>query len=47
VTLLLAFLEHEFPDRTERARVDLLNEILNTLYDYDPGVGVNRPGRGR
>jgi hypothetical protein len=46
VTLLLAFLEHEFPDRAERARVDLLNEILNTLYDYDPGVGVNRPGRG-
>jgi hypothetical protein len=40
---LVAFLEHEFPDLTERARRDQLNEILNTLYDYDPGIGVNRP----
>jgi hypothetical protein len=40
---ILAFLEYEFPDLTERARVDLLNEILNTLYEYDPGIGVNRP----
>jgi hypothetical protein len=47
VTLLLAFLGHEFPDRTERARVELLNEVLNTLYEYDPGIGVNRPGRER
>jgi hypothetical protein len=46
VTLLLAFLEHEFPDRTEWVRVDLLDEVLNTLYAYDPGIGVNRPGRG-
>jgi hypothetical protein len=41
--LLLTFLEHEFPDRRERARVELLNEILNTLYEYDPGIGINRP----
>ena len=43
--LLLAFLEHEFPDRTEKQRLDLLNEILNTLYSYDPGIGVNRPSQ--
>jgi hypothetical protein len=43
--MMLAFLEHELPDMTERARVDLLNEILNTLYVYDPGIGVNRPNR--
>jgi len=43
--MILAFLEHEFPDMTARARLDLLNEILNTLYSYDPGIGVNRPSR--
>ena len=42
---LLAFLEHEFPDLKERERLDLLNEILNTMYSYDPGIGVNRPGK--
>jgi len=41
--LLLAFLESEFPDMTDKARCSLLNEVLNTVYDYDPGVGVNRP----
>jgi hypothetical protein len=30
---------------TGRARVDLLNEVLNTLYEYDPGIGINRPGK--
>src|SRR5437588_9598118 len=25
-----------------RSRLNLLNEILNTLYEYDPGIGVNR-----
>lgn len=42
--MLLAFAEDEFPDLTERARFGLINEVLNTLCDYDPGVGVNRPG---
>lgn len=40
--VVLAFLEYEFPDVTEKARFHLLNEILNTLYEYDPGVGLNR-----
>lgn len=43
--LLLAFVEYEFPELTKKARCDLLNEILNTMYEYDPGIGVNRPGR--
>jgi hypothetical protein len=43
--VLLAFLEHDFPDLTGRALVGLLNEILNTLYEYDPGIGINRPGK--
>ncbi|MBY0457574.1 MAG: hypothetical protein K2V38_09575, partial [Gemmataceae bacterium] len=40
---LRAFLADEFPDLDDRARSDLLNEVLNTLYDYDPGIGINRP----
>jgi hypothetical protein len=43
LNMLLAFLEHEFPDKKEKERYDLLNEILNTMYSYDPGIGVNRP----
>jgi hypothetical protein len=42
--LIMAFLEHEFPDRTSEERRELLNNILNTVYAYDPGIGVNRPG---
>ncbi len=42
--MLLAFLEHEFPDRTPTERLDLLSKILDTLYSYDPGIGINRPG---
>jgi hypothetical protein len=43
--MLLAFIEHEFPDLPEKARWNLLNEILNTMYSYDPGIGINRPSR--
>lgn len=42
---LLAFLQDEFPDMAEKALWSLLNEILNTMYGYDPGIGINRPGR--
>jgi hypothetical protein len=41
--LLLAFLEQEFPDLTKDERLDVLNQILDTLYNYDPGIGINRP----
>jgi hypothetical protein len=43
--MLLAFLEHEFPDMTRDGHLDLLNKILDTMYRYDPGIGINRPGR--
>jgi hypothetical protein len=43
--LLRAFLEHEFPDMTRDEHLDLLSKILDTMYGYDPGLGINRPGR--
>src|SRR5262249_7212748 len=44
--LLLAFLEHERTDLTSEQQLELLNEILDTTYSYDPGFGINRPGKG-
>jgi hypothetical protein len=41
--LLLAFLEHEFPALTRQERLDLLDKIRDTMYSYDPGIGINRP----
>ena len=41
--VILAFLEYEFPDMTRNERLRLLTQILDTLYSYDPGIGVNRP----
>jgi hypothetical protein len=43
--LLLAFIEHEFPDMTEEKRFELLSKILDTMYSYDPGIGINRPSK--
>ncbi len=43
--ILLAFLEQEFPGMTIDERLDLLSKILDTMYAYDPGIGINRPGR--
>jgi hypothetical protein len=45
--MLLAFLEHEFPGMTSEERLDLLTTIRDTLYGYDPGIGINRPGKER
>jgi hypothetical protein len=42
--LMLAFLEQEFPDMTQEARLDLVATILDTMFSYDPGIGINRPG---
>jgi hypothetical protein len=42
--MILAFLEHEFPDMTKKKRLDLLKKIVDTMYTYDPGLGINRPG---
>jgi hypothetical protein len=44
--LLLAFIEHEFPDMTGEEQLDLLNKIVGSMYSYDPGIGINRPGGG-
>ena len=43
--LIRAFLEQEFPDMTGEERLDLLGKILETMYSYDPGIGINRPSR--
>jgi hypothetical protein len=41
--IILAFLEDEFPDMPEKERFRLLSRVLDTMYSYDPGIGVNRP----
>lgn len=40
---ILAYLEHELADKTPEERHELLNEIMDTMYRYDPGLGINRP----
>jgi hypothetical protein len=44
--IIRTFLEQEFPHMTTEEHLDLLGKILQTLYSYDPGIGVNRPSRG-
>lgn len=41
--LLRAFIEDEFANLTPAEQTDLLNDILETMYGYDPGIGINRP----
>ena len=43
---LREFLADEFPRRSEGSREELFGKIVDTLYSYDPGFGVNRPGKG-
>jgi hypothetical protein len=43
--MILAFLEQEFSDMTGEEYLDLLSKILDTMYSYDPGIGINRPSR--
>jgi hypothetical protein len=45
--MIRAFLECEFPDMPEEERLDLLSKILETMYSYDPGIGINRPGSAK
>jgi hypothetical protein len=42
-TMLMAFIEHEFPDKSKQEHLELLNRILDTMFSYDPGIGINRP----
>jgi hypothetical protein len=41
--LMLTFVAQEFPAMTCDERMDLVTKILDTLYGYDPGIGINRP----
>jgi hypothetical protein len=43
--IILAFLEQEFPATTGEEHLDRLRKILDTMYSFDPGLGINRPGR--
>jgi hypothetical protein len=43
--LVFAFVAQEFPDMTDDERTDLVDKILDALYAYDPGIGINRPGQ--
>jgi len=43
--MIRAFLEHEFSDMPKERRLELLNKILDAMYSYDPGIGINRPRR--
>jgi hypothetical protein len=43
--MILAFLEEEFPDMTRAEHLHLLNQIMDTMYSYDPGIGINRPSQ--
>ena len=41
--LLYDFIMHEFSEMKTDDQIDLLNEILNTMFVYDPGLGINQP----
>ncbi len=43
--LLLAFIEQEFSDLTRSEQLELLRQILDSMYSYDPGFGINLPNR--
>ena len=40
---VLEFLKDEFPEMELDDRTDLLNKILDLVFEYDPGIGINRP----
>lgn len=41
--ILSDFIAQEFPDLAESERMNLLSEIVGTMFSYDPGPGINRP----
>jgi hypothetical protein len=41
--MMLAFVSQEFPDMTNDERTALVDKILDSLFAYDPGIGINRP----
>lgn len=44
--LLLAFIQDEFPNMSSEEHDALLNKIVDTMYSFDPGPGINRPSKG-
>jgi len=42
--ILREFFADEFHDMSDEERSALLVRVVNTLYGFDPGIGVNRPG---
>ncbi len=41
---LRRFLREEFPEHTDRELNAIIGDVMTTLFSYDPGIGVNRPG---
>jgi len=44
--MLLKFLQFEFADRDENQLRKQLTRILDVMFGYDPGLGVNQPPNG-
>ncbi len=42
-TIIWKFLRDEFPEATDRDLDRKLSDIMNVMYSFDPGIGVNRP----
>jgi hypothetical protein len=41
--MIRAFLEQEFSAMTTDERLGLLSKVMDTMYSYDPGIGINCP----
>lgn len=41
--IVTEFVNDTFPDMTRDDRARLVNDILNTVFGFDPGIGINRP----
>lgn len=41
--IIWKFIESEFPDKTHDQKNELLSDIMNVMFSYDPGIGVNHP----
>lgn len=41
--IIWKFIEAEFPSYSDKEKNELLSDIMNVMYSYDPGIGVNHP----
>lgn len=37
------YIRYQFPELNQNEWCALVNEVLNTMFNYDPGIGINRP----